>query len=515
MVISIEDAEKKFGIHLNQAQNERIIFSGKFGTGKSYFLKQYFDSNCAKYNYIWLTPVNYVVGANQDIFEWIKIDIAKQLVANAQVNKHATKFTKNNLVNTYLYQNAASIFTTLLTEIAAAPIKKYTGFDFLKLFRKQINDYKQFEDGANEETKSDFQNLEEYIQKSFQVKGSIYEDDLTTQIIRASIQLLKLKSKKDTVLIIDDLDRLDPEHIFRILNIFSAHNDHFDSNKFGFDKAILVRDLDNIENLYKHKYGERVDFEGYIEKFYTYEPFYFNISDAIIGYCMTQKFEYDIDLENRAILSLLLQLFLQNQLLKIRSLKKIFTTHYTEEALFTPVKFYPIKLPHIPYEQFIQADSITVDYNRFDFLKVVLIISIAFGGVDKFKAALTKMSGQNLKIPNDYFQKFVHSASVLSHIAKNEPSHTLFYELPKNHRNEIFQTLPSLTFLGLPFALNLPWSSYNPYTQGHYFRDSKIRGKYGSAEQINIAFTVDKMFDEINTIINFMEKNNMIVNRKN
>ena len=33
------------------------------------------------------------------------------------------------------------------------------------------------------------------------------------------------KDGKKTVLIIDDLDRIDPEHIFRLLNVFAAHLD--------------------------------------------------------------------------------------------------------------------------------------------------------------------------------------------------------------------------------------------------------------------------------------------------
>ena len=48
--------------------------------------------------------------------------------------------------------------------------------------------------------------------------------------------LEEIRNKKKNVLVIDDLDRIDPEHIFRILNILSVHNNHFDSeNKFSFD----------------------------------------------------------------------------------------------------------------------------------------------------------------------------------------------------------------------------------------------------------------------------------------
>jgi len=51
------------------------------------------------------------------------------------------------------------------------------------------------------------------------------ESDIISEIIKAKIQ--KSKEKRESVLILDDLDRIDPEHIFRILNIFSAHFDQY------------------------------------------------------------------------------------------------------------------------------------------------------------------------------------------------------------------------------------------------------------------------------------------------
>lgn len=56
---------------------------------------------------------------------------------------------------------------------------------------------------------------------------------------------------------------MDPEHIFRILNVFSAHfgddlDADFSHNKFGFDKVLLLCDYDNIKNIYHHFYGLKV-----------------------------------------------------------------------------------------------------------------------------------------------------------------------------------------------------------------------------------------------------------------
>jgi hypothetical protein len=89
---------------------------------------------------------------------------------------------------------------------------------------------------------------------------------------------------------------MDPDHIFRILNIFAAHfdsnnvidnkheakpDDKTHENKFDFDKIIISCDLDNIRNIYHNRYGSNVDFNGYINKFFSKGVFqYENIENT-------------------------------------------------------------------------------------------------------------------------------------------------------------------------------------------------------------------------------------------
>ena len=102
-----------------------------------------------------------------------------------------------------------------------------------------------------------------------------------TNIIANSI---KVNPEKDTVLIIDDVDRIDPEHLFRILNVFAAHFDFGskEKNKFNFDKILLVCDFHNIRNAFHHRYGNDVDFRGYINKFFSSEIYHFDNKKAVI-----------------------------------------------------------------------------------------------------------------------------------------------------------------------------------------------------------------------------------------
>jgi len=133
--------------------------------------------------------------------------------------------------------------------------------------------------------KDEKKTAKEYIQKAYDDDGSIFEDNFYSQLIRQLIQQLKGQGKQ-TILIIDDTDRMDPEHIFRILNVFAAHFDapeyrNGDSNKFGFDKIIIVCDYDNLHKIFCHKYGPSTDFAGYIDKFFSKKIFKYDNTKAI------------------------------------------------------------------------------------------------------------------------------------------------------------------------------------------------------------------------------------------
>jgi hypothetical protein len=129
---------------------------------------------------------------------------------------------------------------------------------------------------------------------------------------------MKTNSGKKSVLIIDDLDRLDPEHIFRILNIFSAFQDqHKETNKFGFDKVILVFDVENVRSIFRHKYGSGADFSGYLDKFYSQEIFWFDnelLKRHFVNITSDPRYQNAISLGNKT--NLYIFEFICNRLIK-------------------------------------------------------------------------------------------------------------------------------------------------------------------------------------------------------
>ena len=79
--IDISKPQKEFNNFLGLTGNSRIIFSGAFGVGKTFFLKKHFESH-PNYLALHLYPTNYSVSNNTDIFELIKYDILYEILKN-------------------------------------------------------------------------------------------------------------------------------------------------------------------------------------------------------------------------------------------------------------------------------------------------------------------------------------------------------------------------------------------------------------------------------------------------
>lgn len=120
-------------------------------------------------------------------------------------------------------------------------------------------------------------------------KGGLYEHDGYTELIIETLKYIKSSGYK-TVLIIEDLDRIDPAHLFRILNVLGAHIDEHiykeseHTNKFGFDNIITVFDYNTTKNIFHHFYGKEANYKGYINKFTTHQPFFYSIDKVAREY---------------------------------------------------------------------------------------------------------------------------------------------------------------------------------------------------------------------------------------
>lgn len=272
LLIPITEPLTQFSQHLNEKGNHRILFSSPFGTGKTTFLKEFFKGKEEKYKVFHLYPVNYQVADNKDIFELLKFDILTELIPSIDFTAPEYDLTDMLLASQYfLMNNGANLALDILKGI---PKLGKTVNSFEKIIKFCSDLHESFKQPENDK----FSILDVYAQGIESKEGSIYEMDSISHFISEEIQKLTDEGdgEKESVLIIDDLDRVDPRHIFRLLNVFSAHfdQDYPINNKFGFSKIIMVCDIENIEIIYRKMYGEEVDFSGYIDKFRSIETFY-------------------------------------------------------------------------------------------------------------------------------------------------------------------------------------------------------------------------------------------------
>lgn len=274
---NLKDKLNDFKNHLENA--DRMILSAKFGDGKSFFLQKVREDKerFADYDFFTIYPVNYTVAKNEDVFEYIKRDIILQLKNRNVLEKIDLNALFDSIID---FEDLCSLVSYLLSFVPG-------GNFYNQIFKKFI----EIKQNYNKKKHTD----DAYLSSFSQIKGCIYENDAYTQLINSAIKWMsenhtmngyEWKAKK-TVLIIEDLDRLDPAHLFRILNVISAHIDDGSKpdvigNKFGFSNIVVVMDYDTTKYIFEHFYGKNASYVGYMSKFLSEEPFRYSLTEMAL-----------------------------------------------------------------------------------------------------------------------------------------------------------------------------------------------------------------------------------------
>lgn len=277
----IDFEQKKLNFNTYLQNNRYVVFSAKFGAGKSYFLEKFKeDPSNADFRFFTLYPVNYSVTKNEDVFEYIKRDILVQLSKDEKFKKifcssSAQEWIDKWTKTVFSIENLSSVIDVAgnIWDLKSnASIAKGV-INILK--NVKVNDGKKISE----------KKLSGFFKSFENERGGLYENDVYTKLISAYVEFLKKIEKKKPVLIIEDLDRMDPAHLFRILNVLGAHIEQGNKggslndrpNKFGFDNIVLVLDYDTTSHIFSHFYGEKADYEGYMSKFMTNQPFFYSL----------------------------------------------------------------------------------------------------------------------------------------------------------------------------------------------------------------------------------------------
>ncbi|GAB3805579.1 hypothetical protein GCM10028819_39090 [Spirosoma humi] len=493
-----------FKRHFNDKDNKRIVFSGRFGSGKTFFLNEFFESQKDKVNTFWLSPVKYAVSQNEDIFEYIKVDIAYHLIKDGHIKPILKKhFSEDLYIDQYIKNKPLEIVKLLAYAMQSikdvpepsAKITASLGTAIEKL-TFAFDTYKKFKGAINEKLKNDYDILGDYLKTSTESKGSIYENDLITQTIQVALEFCREEIQNaeniegvvttQNVLIIDDFDRLDPEHIFRILNILSVHNDHLGSdNKFGFDKIIIVCDIDNIQNIYAYRYGDKVDFNGYMSKFFSLDIFHFDNSAEIQYFCLTELKSVIEDEDAEIVLGLFLAHFVKSGILTIRNIIKYDFYKPMEDHILKRFEIASPK-PHINsrigysnIRPFLAEgiQSFYIHSSDFPILQAIRLLSIIFGDYNKMKKAFSETSDN---MPDSFFSErhfpsVVKALAPILNVSENytDPGKIVFGV--ETATSEItWVNYPNYNFFDRTIKIDVGWTEVNPYNgQRSYYEKVK------------------------------------------
>jgi hypothetical protein len=430
--------QKEFEHHLSIPYNSRIVFSGIYGIGKSYFLRRFFSLEEFKnrYEVLRLSPVNYSIASNEDIIRYIRYDLLVELIIKG-INFEELNLQLPQYLALYLQKNWQKLGLNALKTIAKiskVKIGNYEVFGQLIDFFSKSPSYKAMV--SELKSKYDESNAISTFLDAVENDAHLYDETIITKLIERKIQLLKVtpgNTSRELILIIDDLDRIDPEHIFRILNVFGAHfeNTPFETvdpivkNKFGFDKVILVCDINNIRNIFHSKYGTEVDFTGYIDKFYTHEIFNFDIRALIVSvvYKVVSKFNVnDRELtrkltedEDQALYHFIKALFKRN-LINLRSFLKF---HQNAEQI---------------HFRTITDDMYEINPINNTLLWQLVLVKQIFGDRDAFKRSMEKLElsvivDEKFDIEK-VFSQMLFTASIRQHRFKTKKQ--IIFELDNN-----------------------------------------------------------------------------------
>lgn len=288
-LIPIDAPKGDFEHFLAIDENKRIFFSGKFGIGKTFFLQRFFEEHADKYDVYHLFPVRYQITSNENIVEFLKYDILVELL-----KKNPTAFQSSEVKGvsgwvalfSAFFKEKASVNGFLQSVVSsgegALALSPDPFFQILGRLGRPLKDLlnidKEFNAFKEKYLKGDKLVVERFFDETSK-SVDIIATDYLSHLLRQKIA--EIKGDKKSVLILDDFERIDPEHIFRILNVLSAHMEGDEENSFGFEHVIIVGDIRNVKSIFHHKYGERTEFFGYFDKFFTVRPFYFNNKQAI------------------------------------------------------------------------------------------------------------------------------------------------------------------------------------------------------------------------------------------
>lgn len=429
-LIPLNIPKDDFGHFLKTERNKRIFFSGKFGTGKTFFLQKFFEEHAGEYDTYHLFPIRYQISNNENIIELLKYDIFVELLKKyPSAFKGAGKRGVGDwfkLASLFIKKGNVSVNKSLLSVIEAGEaVSAFSPDPFCQALGKLGRPLKElleidkaFQEFKEEHTQNHKEAVEKFLTTVNENKDISATDYLSYLLCTKIAELKEKAGKNKSVLILDDFERIDPEHIFRILNIFSAHMEGDEDNKFGFDHLIVVGDIQNLKSIFHHKYGAETEFAGYFDKFFTIKPYEFDNEKAVaerIPYLL-QRIKHNEPLLKNAISEEgIVKHFLEEVLTQALAIKAL-----NLRQLYRPLKYLFPEVQKGVYPEDMRIDSCNKCIN----IGIRLLIA-TYNGKKEFLEVLRRIRDVSSK--NDTRKSWLYSrysSAMLRYMLSLKPGQT-------------------------------------------------------------------------------------------
>ena len=226
----------------------------------------------------------------------------------------------------------------------------------------------------------------------------------------------------------------------------------------------------------------KVDFQGYIDKFYCTDIFKFSNHDALSVY--VKDLNVDLKEYDKELLKFILHAFVQNKFLTIRQIIKVQSNISLTESSITT-----IDTSHSNNALFGNISGGIISYNTvanllacdISFLKIVKILAMIFGSFDLFQLSLSRLMErikvENKKTFNDLILKsLAFPWLVVNAFSQNKPEHIFFARKTDNNGTRKMLDWPDTKFVSKVYRFRLQWMMHGGEYKGmgNYFEKMEI-----------------------------------------
>ena len=130
ILITTQYEAERFETFFALPDNHRILFSGKYGSGKTFFLHELFTTRKKdEYETFHLFPTNYAIAQNEDVVKLLQFDILYELLEKGYLASSEKMFSTKETMASFVQSNLPKIIKDVVSHCGKIGKKMSDVFD--------------------------------------------------------------------------------------------------------------------------------------------------------------------------------------------------------------------------------------------------------------------------------------------------------------------------------------------------------------------------------------------------